>query len=273
MTMNLLVKLLFLSCGVLGTTGFFARAKSEEKMMLLPAGQYIPFFQSDVLKKGGTSEQDLKKTSRKPVAVESFWMDQFPVTVGDYLLFVKKNPHWQKSKAKSLFVDPHYLESWKSDLNPSLPLKAPVTNVSWFAAKAYCEWLGKSLPSIDQWEYAAYDLGREQVQIQQKILQWYGKPNSSKVGLVGKSKKNGFGIYDLYGLIWEWTFDFNSLMVSSESRGVNSKEAGLFCGSGSLNALDPSDYAAFMRFSLRNSLQAKYTTANLGFRCIKEVSE
>ena len=34
----------------------------------------------------------------------------------------------------------------------------PVVNVSWFAAKAYAEWLGKDLPTEAQWERAAHGI-------------------------------------------------------------------------------------------------------------------
>ena len=36
-------------------------------------------------------------------------------------------------------------------------------------------------------------------------------------------------------------------------------------------ATDFADYAAFMRYAYRSSLQARYTTGNLGFRCARDV--
>jgi len=83
---------------------------------------------------------------------------------------------------------------------------------------------------------------------------------------VGSGFRNAWGVDDLHGLVWEWTLDFNSALVSGESRGDASLEKSLFCGSGASNAADFADYAAFMRFAFRASLEAHYTTANLGFR-------
>jgi len=31
------------------------------------------------------------------------------------------------------------------------------------------------------------------------------------------------------------------------------------------------NYAAFMRYAIRNSLKANYTVTNKGFRCVKDV--
>lgn len=262
--------ILFIACLA---SYLWADAKDDVKMVLIPGGEYLPFLESEVLKDAKSKTNVLKTNTRKPTPVASFWLDQYPVTVSEYVQFLKKNPRWRKSQVKALFADSHYLESWTGDLKPAAPWNSPVTYVSWFAAMAYCESLGKTLPTIDQWEYAAHDQGRNQEALKERILEWYGKPNQKNIKPIGQSPKNGFGVYDLHGLIWEWTFDFNSLMISSESRSASSKDAGLFCGSGSLNALDATDYAAFMRFSLRNSLKGNYTTANLGFRCAKEVSE
>jgi formylglycine-generating enzyme required for sulfatase activity len=44
----------------------------------------------------------------------------------------------------------------------------------------------------------------------------------------------------------------------------------LFCGGAALKAKDPKLYAAFMRFAFRSSLTAKYESANLGFRCVRD---
>jgi formylglycine-generating enzyme required for sulfatase activity len=202
-------------------------------------------------------------------------MDRFPVTRAQYLEFVKKNPEWRKSQIAAVFADPHYLSDWSSDLSigNSAPADAPVTRISWFAANAYCESLGKNLPTVDQWEYVAEDAGRSTPLIRKIALDWYARPNESTIPSVNTSWINQYGVSGLFGLVWEWTLDFNSSMGGDESRNGGAQDNNLFCGSGSIGALDPTDYVSFMRYSFRKSVKASYTTQNLGFRCVEERKE
>jgi formylglycine-generating enzyme required for sulfatase activity len=226
-------------------------------MSLIPAGTYPPFFSPE---------------PRKPVTVDAFDMDVHPVTHAEFLEFVTKRKEWRRSNAKKVFVDGSYLKNWKSDLELQSPLDKtkPVTQISWFAAAAYCEAQGKELPTTDQWEYVAEDANREPEKLKAKILNWYSVPSSDAISSVGTQGANGYGVSDLFGLIWEWTQDFNNPMSSAELRSAGTKDSTLFCGAGSLGALDASNYAKFMRYSFRSSLKANYTTLNLGFRCAKE---
>ena len=169
------------------------------------------------------------------------------------------------------------MSQWESDFNfgKNNLANAPVTNVSWFAAKKYCECLGKRLPTMDEWEYVAMaDTKRIDARTKQEfnsyILSWYEKPKTYK-NAVGQTYKNYWGVYDMHGLVWEWTSDFNSIFLSGESRKDKDSDKNLFCGSGSINASDLMNYAAFMRYSFRASLKARYTTLNLGFRCAKDI--
>ena len=61
-----------------------------------------------------------------------------------------------------------------------------------------------------------------------------------------------------------------AFFLSGESRKDKDTDKELFCGSGSVNATDLMNYAAFMRYAFRGSLKANYTTKNLGFRCAKD---
>ena len=92
-------------------------------------------------------------------------------------------------------------------------------------------------------------------------------PSSRNFENVGVSAPNYFGIYDLHGLIWEWVADFNSVFVSGDNREDSDSKNDLFCGDGAVSATDRANYAAFMRYALRNSLRGSYSTQNLGFRC------
>ena len=141
-----------------------------------------------------------------------------------------------------------------------------VVDGSWFAAEAYCEARGAELPSTDQWEYALADHDRTRTALRQQILAWYGRPNA-QLPDVQSTVSNGYGVRGLVGMVWEWTLDFNSVMSGEDLRSSGAR----FCGGSSIGAADASDYASFMRYAMRASLKAPYTTGNLGFRCAASV--
>lgn len=232
-----------------------------EDMVLVPEGSFTPFF----LKK----DDSANSSSAAATAIAAFWLDATPVTNRKFQAFVNKHPDWHKSNIKKIFTDSHYLEHWQNAQGSADPadLDKPVINVSWFAADAYCEAQGKRLPTTDEWEYTLTDNDRDKENLQKQIMAWYSVPNKA-LPAVKTKPANGFGIYDLTGLIWEWTADFNSYMAPPDSR--NSGDKNLFCGSGSLNASNLGDYAAFMRYSYRESLKGNFTGKNLGFRCAKD---
>ena len=244
-----------------------AAAEPEQAMsgtrVLIPGGLYVPF-----LKPPRRGPADAPAPTR-PVAVASFWMDRHSVTNGEFLAFVAGHPEWRRSNAKPIFADRRYLASWRSDLELGSPADAdrPVTEVSWFAAAAYCQSLGADLPTIDQWEYALEDQGRDKQRVRERSLAWYGQPATEKPIPVNAAETNGYGLAGMVGSVWEWTLDFNSVPSGEEARDPGSRNSPLFCGGGSIDALDPSDYAAYMRFAVRASLKANYTTGTLGFRC------
>lgn len=234
-----------------------------EGMVYIQGSRYLPLYGRD----------------STVVEVNDFNMDMYPVTNKEFEQFVKKYPKWQKSKVIKLFVDGTYLNNWKNDLelkdteNPD----SPITYVSWFAAKAYCECQGKRLPTVDEWEYVAMadettKDARVKPSYNEQILAWYEAPRSNE-NLIGQSPKNIWGVYDLHGLVWEWTLDFNSVLITGESRKDVDKDSNLFCGSASINATDLMNYAAFMRYAIRGSLNAKYAMKNLGFRCVQDLNE
>ena len=228
-------------------------------MVEVKGGEFIPLY--------GTKE---------PVRINDFFMDVYPITNREFAEFVAENPRWRRSQVKALFADNSYLQGWKDDLTPGegqLP-NAPVTNVSWYAAKNYCECQGKRLPTVDEWEYAAMADesqadAREKKSYNKFILGWYETPNTFQ-NEIGSTFKNYYGVYDLHGLVWEWTIDFNSVMISGESRKDSAGDNSLFCGASAVGASDLMNYAAFMRYAFRGSVEARYTVKNLGFRCVKD---
>ncbi len=191
--------------------------------------------------------------------------------------FVKANPEWSRSKVNRLFADKNYLLHWESDFiigeKNKIIFNSPVVHVSWFAANAYCEWKKKRLPTVAEWEIAgrAAPKNVKYNSLTEYILNWYRRPNDPTLGNIKSTYQNNFGLYDMHGLVWEWTFNFNSYISSGDSRQSEDDEQKLFCAAGSINVTNRSDYAAFLRFSYRGALKGNYCIANLGFRCAKSL--
>lgn len=130
----------------------------------------------------------------------------------------------------------------------------PIVNVSWFTAIAYCNWLTKTTGSIDtcytftlkqdgtidavsfdrtkkgyrlpteaEWEYAcraetktAYSFGDDA-----SILGDYAWTKANSMGtthIVGEKKPNPFGLYDMYGNISEWCWDWYDSYTSEPKK-------------------------------------------------------
>jgi formylglycine-generating enzyme required for sulfatase activity len=196
-----------------------------------------------------------------------------PVTNEEYLEFVRQHPEWRRSRVKPVFADASYLRHWTGDLElgARAPARSPVVNVSWFAARAFLRWRGQRLPTVDEWEYvaAASDTQRDASRdpaFLDRLRQWYARPTLDPLPPVASGGANVYGLHDLHGLVWEWTLDFNSAMVTGESRGDASIERSLYCGGGAAGAAEFENYAAFMRFAFRSSLEGRYAVGNLGFR-------
>jgi sulfatase modifying factor 1 len=225
----------------------------------VPGGSYVPLF-------GATN----------PVPVAAFELDRHPVTNREFLEFVTAHPEWRRSEVTRLFAERGYLAHWAGDLDlGDIDPESPVTRVSWFAATAYAEAMGKRLPTLDEWEYvgAASETninGVEDPGYAARILAWYSRPARDELAAVGTTFTNAYGVADMHGLIWEWVADFNTSLVTGESRADAGLDRQLFCGSGAAGATSFKDYAAFMRYAFRSSLKGNYCVGNLGFRCARD---
>ena len=185
-----------------------------EGMVPIPAGEF---------QMGGTDPEALNHEQPvHTVYLDAFFMDEHEVTNLEYQTFVLANPQWQREQIDSEFHDGDYLKLWRGKRGNDYPKgKAdhPVVYVSWYAAMAYADWVGKRLPTEAEWEYAArgglegkkYTWGDDA----RTVPGWgWGDlidPDRANAGAdttaVGKYPPNGYGLYDMTGNVYEWCLD------------------------------------------------------------------
>lgn len=228
------------------------RTFSQEKAAQIPEGSFHSI---------------LPEVEGEPIAVESFYMDRLAVTNSEFLEFLKENEEWRRSKIPAVYTNSGYLKQWESDLNPGEQSKPgqPVTNVSWFAANAFCQWDGGRLPTLNEWEYSAqlmdFESSEEMNQFSNDLMGWYSAVDAENRKAVGTTGiVNQYGVKDQFGLIMEWVEDFKPPV---------SDEISLDCGTvGRMQKLGNTySYAASVRYITRMSFNPKTTTGMVGFRC------
>jgi formylglycine-generating enzyme required for sulfatase activity len=219
-------------------------------------------------------------TTEKIAHIPKFELDVVPVSNAQFLKFVQQHPQWQRGRAGKLFADAGYLTHWGTadELLDADQAKQPAVRVSWFAAGAYCEARGARLPRWYEWELAAAAGtgkadARKDPEWRQQMLSWYSRPSSARLPNIGSSPANYYGVKDLHGLIWEWVEDYNAMLVGVDNREQGGADLLQFCGAGAISMEQKENYAVLMRVALLSSLEARYTTRNLGFRCARDLVE
>lgn len=152
----------------------------------------------------------------------------------------------------------------------------PMTFVSWFGAKAYCEYYGGRLPSEQEWEKAArgtdnrpfpwgYEIARNNANFINSRDPFEGMSSfgsrTTPVGFYNGNIYDGYqtlnsaspyGVYDMAGNIWQWTNDVYDLQHYRYMRG----------GSKDL-------YQNNLRVWVRNNARPTYISPAVGFRCVR----
>ena len=152
------------------------------------------------------------ETPQHMVSLSPFYIDIYEVTNKQFRKFIKKNPQWRLSQIPKRFNNGNYLKGWNGDEFPKNKANHPIVNVSWYAAVAYCQSLGKRLPTEAEWEYAArgglidksFPWGDEPVD---KTRANYAGSEIKTTKRVGSYPANGYGLFDMAGNVWEFMAD------------------------------------------------------------------
>ncbi len=158
-----------------------------------------------------------------------------------------------------------------------LPLDWPVY-VSQAEAKAYAQWVGKSLPTEAEWQRAAYSTpdGGE------RSYPWGNEPPSSKFGNFDFARWNpvpvnahpagqsAFGLQGILGNGWEWTStEFGPFPGFEPFPFYRGYSADFFDGKHFvMKGASARTAACMLRPTFRNWFQAHYQFIYTGFRCV-----
>ena len=178
--------------------------KDGKEMVRVPAGEF------------------LYGEDKHKVSLPEFWIDRTPVTNAEFTRFAQATGY--KTTAERTGVgcantgskwEEVFGADWQHPGGPQTDTQSnadhPVVQVSWEDAVTYAEWVGKRLPTEQEWEKAARGMdGREYPWGDQEPTRELCNFNRNEEGTtpVGKYSPQGdspYGCVDIAGNVWEWT--------------------------------------------------------------------
>ena len=144
------------------------------------------------------------ESPQREVYQNAFYIDEYEVTNRQYYIFC------QATDCKPPL-------GWHGQKYPEGQDDLPVTGVSFFDATAYAQWVGKRLPTEQEWEKAArgpggslYPWGDEMRFSAANVSRSSKKKKGQGLKPVGShpSGASYYGVHDMIGNVWEWVWDY-----------------------------------------------------------------
>jgi formylglycine-generating enzyme required for sulfatase activity len=221
------------------------------------------------------------------VELDDFWLDRTEVTNAQFSAFLNDQGNQIEAATTWLHVGDEdcLVEVSNGQFQPmSGYADHPAVEVSWYGAKAYCEWAGARLPTEAEWEYAARGPER-------RIFPWGDEFDGTRLnycdascdldwadgsveeGYARTSPVGSFfpgeswcGAWDLAGNLWEWVVDWYEPYRAERQVNPIGPETGYFRVMRGGSWSNGADYA---RCAFRDGGTPFRTYYNVGFRCAR----
>ncbi len=217
--------------------GYLSQA---ELLVAIPGGKF----------RMGSDEGGADERPMRDVSIVGFGLDRTEVTVDAYAACVNAGACTTPSTGGAC--------NWGQNGKG----KHPINCVDWSRATAYCAWVGKRLPTEEEWEYAArgtdgriYPWGNEEPASQ---LCWK-RTGTCAVGSF-PAGASPFGLLDMAGNVWEWTSSGYSADYDKE------RLTDAFIDRGGSWY---SDFSTYVRGAYRSKAGPMFHGNNVGFRCAR----
>lgn len=236
------------------------------KMILVIGGTFLM---------GSNTESEDEKPAHT-ITLDNFSIAQTETTVEQWKYFCN-------ATNRDMPIGPEWDLNWKKIL-------APMVNISWEDAVAYCKWLSEKtgdtyrLPTETEWEYAAgggenasnsidnttdnankFTGGKELGKVG-----WYMQNSGGNPHAVRLKEPNRLGIYDMTGNAAEWCHDWYDIYGASA---VGLDPQGPLSGSGDMRVIrgggwNDSEYDC--RVTKRGFAYPKQKLLHVGFRVVRK---
>ena len=255
---------------------------ADDSMAMIPAGEF-DMGSNDI-------ESSIDEKPVHSVYIDAFYMDKHPVTNAQYREFVDANPQWRIHRWLNnynfrKYRDRDYLKNWFRGSYPTGKDDHPVIWVSWYAAMAYAQWVGKRLPTEAEWEKAARGGLSGQIYPWGNIIdrRWANfDKRVAETTPIRKYPPNGYGLHDMAGNVSEWCLDewnenfykfseshnpVSGGSIESIIENVTKSKTSRVIRGGSWYSSEQE-----ARVSNRDCLAPWKTKSLIGFRCVRSVA-
>ncbi len=248
--------------------------------------EFVKIPEGEFMMGSSVNRYDNNLPTHKVTIGKSFYLGKFEVTQEQWSEVMGSNP--------SEFIDDLTQEQWGEVMgsNPSefIDYGRPVECVSWEDAQEFVEKLNEMegtdkyrLPSEAEWDYACNARTTTINKLIREDYAWYD--GGSRMDLyydvysdayrahsgtypVGQKKPNPWGLYDMYGNVWEWVQD----RYHDDYNGAPSDGSAWERGNSPYRVTRGGSWSSdFWMCTFRYSFIPSYRYHNLGFRVLKEI--